>query len=488
MAVFSFVDWVIVILALVLIAGAGYMVRKYVGNLSDYLVAERGMGMWVGTASLVSTEIGIITYVYFAQLGHAAGFSAFAIPLIGGIAAYCVGKTGFVIKHLREMKIMTIPEYFEKRYTRGVRVTAGCLMAFGGALNMGIWPKLEASFLNIVLGIRMEHLPATMAVLLTVVLVYTAAGGMLSLIVTNYIQYVLLSVGTVVITVTVLCSVGFSRIVNAVQVDMGSLGFNPFTNHEFGITFIIWQVAISFASMTTWQSIAMRSFSSKDTSTGKKMFKLTGLLFIARGVLPIFWGIAALAFLGSHMGNKNAMAHLVVTIIPHSLMGLIVVGMLAASLASFSGYLLAWSSIISQDIVTPILQRKLPEKRKLLLTRATVIGLSVFIMIWSLIYKVPGPAYFYLNVTADLFLAATFVAIVGGVYWKRSSTLGAYMAFILGAVGASTFFFHNSAVAAGLYSFIFAFVGHCLGSLLKPNRRLTASKEGGRFECGRSLG
>ena len=480
MGLFSYLDWVIVILSLVLTAGAGYAVRKYVGKLSDYLVAERGMGMWVGTASLVSTEIGIITYVYFAELGYAAGFSAFVIALIAGIAAYCVGRTGFVIKHLRELEIMTIPEYIQKRYTRGVRMLAGCLMAFGGALNLGIFPKLEASFLNIVLGIRMEHLPVTMAVLLTVVLVYTAAGGMVSLIVTNYIQYVLLSIATVVVTVVVLYSVGLSKIANAVHVHMGSTGFNPFTSHELGTAFIIWQVAISFASMTTWQSIAMRSFSSKDTATGKKMFSLTSILFVGRGVIPMLWGVAALAFFGSHMNHKDALAHLLATILPHGLLGLMVAGMLAASLSTYSGYLLAWSSIISQDIVTPLLRRQLSEKGKLLLTRITVICLTVFIMIWSLVYKVPGPAYFYLNVTADLFMAATFISIVAGVYWKRSSTLGAYLSFIFGAIGAFTFFLHISPISAGLCSFGFAVVGQWAGSMLRPNRRVTVSKEGVR--------
>jgi solute:Na+ symporter, SSS family len=478
MAVFSLIDWVIVILSLVLTVVAGYAVRKYIGKLSDYLVAERGMGLWVGTASLVSTEIGIITYVYFAELGYVAGFGAFAIALISGIVAYCVGKTGFVIKHLRELEIMTIPEYFQARYTRGVRILAGCLMAFGGALNLGIFPKLEASFLNIVLGIRMEHLPATMAVLLTVVLVYTAAGGMVSLIVTNYIQYVLLSVGTVVVTVVVLYSVGLSKIVNAVQTHMGTSGFNPFANHEFGTAFIIWQVLLWLAVMTTWQSVAMRSFSSTDAATGKKMFSLTSVLFVARGVLPIFWGIAALAFLGSQLNHKDAMAHLLATILPHGLLGLMVAGMLAASLSTYSGYLLAWSSIISQDIVTPLIRRELSEKGKLLLTRITVIGLTVFIMVWGLIYKVPGPAYFYLNITGNLFLAGAFFAIAGGIYWKRSSTMGAYLAFILGAVGACTFFFHSSATAAGVYSFALAFLGQWLGSVLKPNSPLTASKGG----------
>lgn len=477
MAVFSPADWAIVIFALVLISVSGYAVRKYIHNLSDYLVAERAMGPWVGTASLVSTEIGIITFVYFAELGYVAGFSAFIIALIGGLAAFAVGKTGFVIKHLRELEIMTVPEYFQKRYTRGVRILAGCLMAFGGALNMGIWPKLEASFLNIVLGIRMEHLPATMAILLLIVLVYTAAGGMVSLIVTNYIQYLFLSLGAIIITVVALHSVGFSSIVSSVQTNLGKAGFNPLTNHEFGLAFLVWQVAISLASMTTWQSISMRSFAAKDTRTGKKMFKLTGVLFVGRGVLPIFWGVAALAFFGSRMNHRDAMAHLVATILPHGLLGLVVAGMVAASLSSFSGYLLAWSSIISRDIVSPLLRRDLSEKGKVLLTRVTVIGLTGFIMVWGLIYTIPGPAYFYLNITADLFVAATFVSVVGGAYWRRSSSLGAYLAFILGCVGAATFFFGVSPIAAGLYSFGFAFAGHLLGSMLRPDRRRRVSTE-----------
>ncbi len=480
MAVFSIVDWAIVLFSLMVTAAAGYGVKKYVGRLSDYLVAERGVGVWIGTASLVSTEIGIITYIYYSELGYVAGLSALVIPLIAGVAAFCVGKTGFVIKHLRELEIMTIPEYFQKRYTRGVRILAGCLMAFGGALNLGIFPKLEASFLNIVLGIRMEHLAATMAVLLTIVLIYTAAGGMVSLIVTNYIQYLLLALGTIIVTIVVLHSVGLFSIVGAVETHVGSSGFNPFTNPEFGWTFVIWQLLLSFSSMTTWQSIAMRSFSSKDSATGKKMFSFTAALFVARGALPIFWGIAALAFFGTGMNHKNALAHLLSTILPHGLLGLMVAGMLAASLSTYSGYLLAWSSVISQDIVSPLLQRELSEKGKLLLSRVTVIGLTIFIMIWSLVYNVPGPAYFYLNVTADLFVAATFVTVVGGVYWKKSSTLGAYLAFILGAAGASMFFFHVAAITAGLSSFALALAGLWVGTILRPNRPAKVSQEGAR--------
>ena len=80
------------------------------------------VGTYLGTASLVSTEIGIITYMYQAQFGFVAGFSAFVVGLITIVVCFLVGRTGFVITRLREMEIMTIPEFFERRYTRRVRL------------------------------------------------------------------------------------------------------------------------------------------------------------------------------------------------------------------------------------------------------------------------------------------------------------------------------------------------------------------------------
>jgi hypothetical protein len=82
-----------------------------------------------------------------------------------------------VITRLREMQILTVPEYFEKRYGRSVRVVAGVLMAFGGSLNLGIFPIIEARFLAIVTGIPSLYLGWTMAALLLVALAYTALGS-----------------------------------------------------------------------------------------------------------------------------------------------------------------------------------------------------------------------------------------------------------------------------------------------------------------------
>ena len=213
---FGALDWLLTALSLLGTLWIGVLTRRYVGGIEDYLVASRGMGVYVGTASLVSTEIGIITYMYHAQYGFLAGFAAFVVGLITISVCFVVGQTGFVISRLRELEIMTVPEYLERRYTRRVRVLAGVIMAFGGCLNLGIFPIIEARFLTITAGIPAQYVNWTMAALLLLALAYTALGGMVSLIVTNYVQYVLLAIGTCSSPSACLWHVGWSGMTRAV--------------------------------------------------------------------------------------------------------------------------------------------------------------------------------------------------------------------------------------------------------------------------------
>ena len=495
---FSLLDLAIAVASLVATLWIGLRVKRYIGTIEDYLVASRGMGLYVGAASLLSTEVGIITYMYQAQFGFVAGFSAFVTGLITLAVCLFVGRTGFVITRLREMEILTVPEYFERRYGRGVRVLAGVLMAFGGSLNLGIFPIIEARFLAIVTGIPSQYLGWTMAGLLLVALAYTALGGMVSLIVTNYVQYVFLAAGTVIVTLVCLRDVGWGGMVGAVEGHMGGHGMNPI--EDLGVGFILWQILLWIALMTVWQSVAMRTFSTKDAAVGKKMFTLTGFLFLGRALIPMAWGIAALAFFwgrsapvgdarrertgGSDRSSSTrssarrsagtstrggssarcrrstcssgsparrrrrirvrrasrsaardrrgeigllAMPWMLAATLPTGLLGLVVAGMLAASISTYAGYFLGWSSIIAQDIVAPLARKELTSAARLQLTRVTVVGLTVFIMIWSLVYDLPGPAYFYLQVTANLFMAPTLIVVVGGLYWRRASATGAVL-------------------------------------------------------------
>jgi len=70
---FAAIDWFIVVSYLLLSVAAGLLGKKYIGNVSHYLVAGRELGMYAGIATLAATEIGTITFMYNGELGYKYG-------------------------------------------------------------------------------------------------------------------------------------------------------------------------------------------------------------------------------------------------------------------------------------------------------------------------------------------------------------------------------------------------------------------------------
>ena len=426
---FTALDWIIVVTYLAGSMAAGLYGKKYVSGVSEFLVAGRELGIFIG-------------------------------------------RTGFIVRRLRSLRLMTVPEFFEVRYSRRLRVLTGILVATGGILNMGVFLKVEGTFLALISGIPLQYLKATMTGILLLELVYTVLGGMVSIVITDFIQFVALSLGTILVTTWSIHVVGWNKMHDVVWNTMGSSGFSPISNPQYGWAYIAFQILLWLAVDTCWQTTAMRTFSTRDPETSRRVFSWTGFIYLGRGMMPMLWGIAALAYLGPQQNSLEAMPKMLAMILPTGILGLVVSGMLAATMSVNSSYLLGWSSIIAQDIVLPLRREPLTPRAQVLLNRIANIFVSLFVLFWGLWYTLPGPAYFYLNITATIFLGGTLAAVIGGLFWSRANTLGGYLALILGAAGAvGFFFFHVPTSYAGLGSFLLAGVGMIAGSLLSKSQR-----------------
>ena len=484
---FTILDWAIVIAYLAGSLTVGLLGKRFLGDVSHFLVAGRELGLYVGIATLAATEIGTITFMYNAELGYRFGFAAFAAALISGLVMIFVGRTGFIISRFRQLKLMTVPEYFEVRYSRGLRLVTGILVALGGILNMGVFLKIEGEFLTIVSGIPVRYLVAVMTGILMLELLYTVAGGMVSVVITDFFQYALLSVATILVTIYSVHFVGWGNIVHKVTVTMGAAGFSPIASPKFGWTFLAWQILLWLSIVTCWQTTAMRIFATRSPEISKRVMTWTGFIFLGRGMLPMLWGIAALTLFGSGLLDKgvplpvvkghamapiDAMPAMLAQILGPGVRGIVVAGMLAATMSVNSSYLLGWSAVISQDVVLPLRtmmgKAQLSPRAQLVVNRVANLFVSLFLMFWGLYYTPPGAVYLYLNITGTIFLAGAFVSVVGGLYWKRASTLGGYLAMLMGAAGAIIpfFFLHWNENVTGFAAFGLAAVGFCVGSLM----------------------
>lgn len=467
---------------------AGLMVRKYVGKVEHFLVAGREMDVYLGIASLAATEFGIVTCMYTAQNGFEKGFAGATPGILMALAMLVVGLTGFVIKPLRDSGVMTIPELFEKRFGQRIRWAAGVVIVLGGLLNMGVFLRTGGQFLVLVAGLDVRYLEIMMTALLIGVAVYTILGGMLSVLVTDFMQFVVMSAGLIVVTILILVNVGWEKMVSTVETRYGAGGFNPFVNETMGWQYVLFNAMLNTAAVLTWQTIIARVLAAKDTETGRKVYTRTSFFFVCRFLIPGIWGIAALATLGPVANTLEAMPSYLSTAVPAGLMGLLIAAMLAADMSTDSSYMLTWGSVIYNDIMAPFRKKPWSEKKGLFWNRTIIAIIGIFLLLYGLWYPLKGDLWTYLGVTGTIYLASISVLLIAVCYWRRANNWGAAAAIFISAVIPITYLVMEQVPStaglaksigpyySGIATYLLSGAAMVVGSLLKPQSR-TAPRE-----------
>lgn len=476
--------------------------------MRDFVTAGRNLGLWLGIATMTGTELGLITIMYSAQKGFTGGFATFHIALAALIVTFVVGMTGFIVYRLREMKVMTIPEFYEKRFDRKTRILGGIMMVLGGVLNMGLFLKVGSMFLVGITGLSANSwaLPGVMIFLITLVLIYTVLGGMISVVIADYVQFVVLSLSLLVITYMAIAKVGWHDIFDTIELTMGRAGFDPtVAGGGFGWEYIIWMFFLGLVSCAIWPTAVARALSMESPRIVKRQYMFTSVSYLIRFLIPYFWGIAAFVFITKDAGfnslffpagypppdslpngveevnNLYAMPFFLGKILPAGLIGLVTAGMLAAFMSTHDSYLLCWSTSLTQDVVAPIARsagKPLSSKKKVALSRIFIVLIGGFVLYWGLFYKGSEDIWDYMAVTGAIYFTGAFALLLGGLYWKRASSTGAFMALIggLGAIAGLTpvqdlLGFELSSAFVGLLSVIGTIVLMIMGSIIFPDRQ-----------------
>lgn len=497
---FSSLDWTIVALYLAATVAIGLIANRYIRNMADYIVAGRSLRSRLAIATMVGSELGLVTVMYSAQKGFTGGFAAFHIGLIAGVVTLVIGLTGFIVVPLRERGVMTIPEFYEQRFSRGVRIAGGLVLALAGILNMGLFLKAGAIFITGLTGLTDPvWVSVVMTVLLVLVLAYTILGGMVSVVITDYIQFIVLSLGSVLACALALNHLGWDTIISTVKEVHGTAGFDP--THEgagFGPSYVIWMIfAAGIVSGAVWPTAVMRACAAESADVVKRLYVGSSIGFLVRFMVPQFLGICALVYFyhhdvgraifftdaGAPVGDAavtlQAMPIFLSQILPVGVIGLIGAGLLAAFMSTHDSYLLCWASVLTHDVIAPATGERLSTRARLTISRWLIFAIGCFLLIWGLWYELGQDLWDYMAITGAIYFTGAFALLLFGLYWERASTIGAYLALAAGlcaVVGLTPIklalglgWLSESEIGIGVTALaIFLMVA---GSLLFPDRR-----------------
>lgn len=443
-------DWGIVAVYLTVSVGAGMIVRSFIRDMDDFVVAGRKVRTALAVASMSSTELGLITVMYSAQKGFVGGFAAFHIAVLSAVVCLLVGMTGFLVVRLRATGVLTIPEYYERRFGRKTRILGGIVLAVGGILNMGMFLKTESMFIVTVTGLTPG--PATLAVMIGLVslaLIYTVSGGMVADLVTDYIQYVVLAFGMLLVCWLAARTIGWSHLFAAVAAAKGEAGLNPAAAEgAFGPAYMGWMAFTGLISCAVWPTSVARALAAENTGVVKRMYRWSSIGFLVRFLMPYFLGCCAFVYVletpdlkaaffpppggAEPLSNLYALPVFFARTVPAGMLGVMMAAMLAALMSTYDSYFLTWSSVITQDVVGPLAGKRFAAAARIRLTRVLMVAIGIYLVYWGLIYKGREDIWDYMAVSGAIYFTGAFAVLVGGLYWRRASSTGAVLAMLSG--------------------------------------------------------
>ena len=119
--------------------------------------------------------------------------------------------------------------------------------------------------------------------------------------------------------------------------------------------------------------------------------------------------------------------------LPSGLLGAFAAVMLAAFVSTHDTYLHSWGSIFIQDVVMPFRKRPLSERAHLLWLRGSILGVAIFIFLFSLLFQQSEYIFLFFAITGAIFAGGSGAVIIGGLYWKRGTAAAAWTAMLTGS-------------------------------------------------------
>lgn len=508
----ALLDWAIVAAILCLMVSGVVISKKHMRSVADFLVAGRTAGRYVLSLSQGMAALGAITIVGLLEMNFVAGFSMTWWGFSMGIVILILTVLGWVIYRFRQTRALTLAEFFERRYSRRFRVFAGLIAFLSGIINFGIFPAVGARFfiyfcglpLSVSIGgLDIATFPLMMLGLLGVALFFVFAGGQIAVIVTDFIQGVFVNVVFVAISLYLLFVVDWTHIFEALAMAPQDASLiNPFkTSHveDFNlIYFLIGLFGVIYGTMS-WQGTQAYNASAKSAHEAKMGGMLTNWRGYPQNLFILFVPIIAYTvmhhsdFIGkavmvehvlSTVDNPAIQSQLrgplvLTTLLPIGLMGGFAAVMLAAFVSTHDTYLHSWGSIFIQDVIMPFRKKPFTQKQHLLVLRLSILGVALFIFLFSLLFQQSEYIFLFFAITGAIFAGGSGAVIIGGLYWKRGTAAAAWSALITGssiAVGGiiihqlvDDFFINGQmfwAIAMGASSLIYIVVS--LSSRKKP--------------------
>ena len=448
----STVDLAIIVLYFIAVLGIGFYLKRFTKTGEDFFLAGREMTAWIAGLSFLAANLGSLELMGWAASAYQYGILATHWYWIGAIPAMLF--LGIVmIPFYYISKTHSVPGYLKLRFGEPARalsaVSFGLMTVFMSGINM----YSMALVMKVVLGWDI-HVSIWISSL--TVMLYVGLGGLLSAIFNEVLQFVLIWLGAMLISIIGLIEAGgwdgmVAKIhANFPQGDythawrtLGSFNDNPMGINWVGIVFGLGAV-ISMGYWTTDFLVVQRVISAKDLRAAKLAPVIGAAFKMCVPFIVILPGLLGLAVLPEHlMPESQAIAtggHSYNEVLPimlarycgPGLLGLGITALIAGFMSGMAGNVSAFATVWTYDVYRAMFNKNA--------TDAHYVSVGRWCTLWGVLASI-GTAYMvmsfasimdYVQALFSFFIAPLFGTVLLGMLWKRASPAGGFWGLAAG--------------------------------------------------------
>ncbi|MGO8836225.1 MAG: sodium:solute symporter [Limisphaerales bacterium] len=451
--VFNGLDLIVIIaFALGMIATIWFSMRKKNESGKDYFLSGRDANWLQIGSSIFSSNIGSEHLVGLAGAGFITGMAMAHWEMHGWI----ILVLGWVFVPLYDrMKIFTMPEFLELRFSRGSRnvlslLTMASLVLTKIAATIYAGDVVIRTLLNVdsinIFGHQIDVFWAIALGLAATTGLYTIFGGMRVIMYTAVLQTPVLIFGSVCILFMGLHVLGHGSLVEGWKATLEKVGDNVHLirsnkDPEWPwLAILPGSAMIGFWYWCTDQYIVQRVLAGKNQQESRRgtilagFFKLTPVfIFLIPGMIA--FALTKTPSAGFSTSGDAAYTSLVAQILPHGLRGMVACGMIVALMASLGSKFNASATLFTMDFYREWYPNA-SGKTEVLVGRIATAAIVFVGICWVLVIKsLHTNLYLYLQNVQGYLSPAIAVLFIAGVFWKRATATAALWSFVVGMVG-----------------------------------------------------
>jgi SSS family solute:Na+ symporter len=418
------VDVAIVVAYLAAMIAFGFWGKRRATTESDFLVAGRRLGPLLYAGTLSALVLGGASTIGGVGLGYEYGLSGMWLVVAIGTGVLLLSL--LFAGRIQRLRVYTVSQMLQLRYGPGSSVLSGVVM-FGYTLMLTVTSTIAYATIFAAL----LDLPRVPSILVggLVVVIYSALGGMWSITLTDFVQFLIQTVGIFLILLpVVLVRAGGFEAVPPEALSPTTIG---------GDTILTYFVIYTFG-LLIGQDIWQRVFTARSPGVARWAGAAAGVYCLLYGVAGALVGMGASVLVPGLEEPGDAFTAVVGATMTPVLAGLVLAAALAAVMSTASGSLIATATVFGQDIVRRLRGRtdgsdgadgseaEHVRGHRLLVAAFGVVAIVIACLLQDVVAA--------LTIAYDILVGGLLVPILGGLMWRRATIVGAVGAMAAGTV------------------------------------------------------